>query len=432
MSEINKWAAALLIGLFLAALGNGCGWGAQKKSLGNGLTVILDRDTSSATTILEIVIRGGMRAEPAGKAGLAFLTTRLSIEIPDSDKAQDLVSLATRFSVTSAGDNSIIHIECLSSNLEPSLKILSRIFLDPLFSGIRIDAVKKHMEHQGRIEEDDSVALGHLTALRALFAGSGYGGSSYGDEVSLGAIKNRDVSDFYKSLFVGSNMIMTVSSDFPEETLLSLVSQYFTPLPSGQLFIPNKVPAPKPTEKLIRLDRDTQQAFISAVYPLPALTRRSFVLASILETALGKGQGSRLWPLRADGRLAYNVNCRATQMQDQGLLEAYLETDAAKEEAARESLRAVMGELFEKGMTDEELLSVKTAAKADFLRDTEARLRRVSVLAFFESTGLGSDFYEALFPEIDALGLDEVNAGIRDILAPDKAFEVVIGPRPGG
>lgn len=430
MKETKRRAAALLAGLLLMALSGGPAWAAQKKSLENGLTVILDQDASSATTILEILIKGGMRAEPAGKAGLAFLTTRLSIEIPDSDKAQDLVGLATRFSVTSSGDSSFIHIECLSSNLEPSLKILSQIFLDPLFSGIRIDTIKEHMEHQGRIEEDDSVTLGYLTGLRTFFAGTGYGGSSYGDRASLNAIKSRDVSSFYKSLFVGSNIIIGVSSDLPEETLISLLRRYFASIPPGQPVTPNPVSPAEPKERSVRLERDTKQAYISEVYRLPALTRRSFALASVLETALGKGQGSRLWSLRAAQKLAYNVNCRATQMQDQGLLQAYLETDAAKEEAARESLRALMREFFEKGMTDEELLSAKTAAKADFLRETEAKLRRVSTLVFFESVGLGFDFYEGLFSEIDALGLDEVNSSIREILAPEKTLEVVIGPRP--
>src|SRR4030065_1708627 len=199
MTGKKRRVAVILGGLVLMAVLGGRGWAAQKKVLDNGLTVILERDESSATTTLQILIKGGKRAEPSAKRGLAFLTTRLSIEIPDSGKAQELISLATRFSITSQGDNSLITMECLSANLEPSLKVLPKIFLDPLFSGIRIDAVKKYMEHQGRIEEDDSVRLGHLAGLRAFFAGSGYGGSTYGDRASLEAIKNKDGCAFYKS-----------------------------------------------------------------------------------------------------------------------------------------------------------------------------------------------------------------------------------------
>jgi predicted Zn-dependent peptidase len=34
--------------------------------------------------------------------------------------------------------------------------------------------------------------------------------------------------------------------------------------------------------------------------------------------------------------------------------------------------------------------------------------------------------------EIDALTLQEVNSCIREILAPEKALEVVVGPKPAG
>jgi predicted Zn-dependent peptidase len=432
MNRIKGPTAFLLTGFFLTAVPAGPGFGAQKRTLGNGLTVLLEKDLSSATTVLQILVKGGMRAEPAGRAGLAFLTTRLAVEIPDSSKAQELISLATRISVIGQGDSSGIHIECLSSNLEPSLKVISKIFLDPLFSGLRVDAVKKHMDHQGRIEEDDSVELGHLAALRAVFAGSGYGGSSNGDKASLDAIKSKDVSGYYKSTFVGANILLCFASDLPEETLLSLASRFFDRLPPGNPIVLPSISAAEPKERALRLERDTKQAFVSAAYRLPAASRRNFALATILQTALGKGQGSRLWPLRAEKKLAYNVNCRLTQMQEGGLIEAYLETDAARVDEARESLRAVMGALIEGGMTEEELLYAKTAARADFLRDTETKARRVSTLAMFESLGLGFDFMDAVAAEIDAPGLEEVHAYIKEILAPERALEVAIGPKPAG
>jgi predicted Zn-dependent peptidase len=422
--------ALLLAGLLLPAVPGGPGFAAQKRTLENGLTILLEKDPSSATTVLQILVKGGMRAEPAGRAGLAFLTTRLAVEIPDSSKAQELIGLATRISVIGRGDSSSVHVECLSSNLEASLKVLSKIFQDPLFSGIRVDAVKKHMEHRSRVEEDDSVELGHLAALRAFFAGSGYGGSTNGDITSLGAIKSRDVSDFYKNTFVGSNILLCFDSDLPEETLLSLAGRSFARLPQGNPVVLAMVPSAELKEKTIRLARDTKQAFISAAYRLPSASRRNFALATILETALGKGQGSRLWPLRAEKKLAYNVNCRFTQMQEGGIIEAYLETDAARGGIARESLRTVLNGLSEGGMTEEELLSSKTAAKADFLRDTETKSRRAATLALFESLGLGFDFSDILPAEIDAPELVEVNAYLKEILTPAKALEIVIWPNP--
>ncbi len=403
---------------------------APKTTLENGLTIILEKDESSATTVLQIVIRGGKRGEPPRKRGLSFLTTRLTVEIPDSGKAQELVSLATRFSVTALGDHSLVNIECLSENLEPSLKVLSKIILDPLFSGIRIDSVKRYMEHQGRVEEDDSVRLGHLASLGALFAGTPYEGSIYGDGESLKAIKNKDVSDFYKSHFVGSNMILSLSSDLPANTLLDLVKKYFGDIPKGKPISLDPTSAPGPEESMVHIERDTKQTYVCLAYRLPEVSPRNYALTYLLENILGKGPGSRLWPLRSEKKLAYNVNCRAAPMRFGGMIEVYLETDNPKMATAKAALQEVVLELHQKGISEEELAFAKTSSVAGFIRENETKTGRVATLAFFESVGLGFDYF-AVFPStVAALSLEEVNAYVRRILAPEGAVEVTIGLKP--
>jgi predicted Zn-dependent peptidase len=402
---------------------------AQKKVLENGLTVILEKDTSSATTFLEILIKGGKRAEPLGKMGLAFMATRLAVEIPDSDQVQELMRLASRFSVASRGDYSLINIECLSSNAEATLKILSRIILDPLFSGLRMDVVKKYMQHQGKIEQDDSVIVGHLADLHAFFGQAGYGGSIYGEEKSLEAIKSRDVKDFYNTYFVAPNMIFSGSSDLPEDLFLRMIEKYFASVPRGKLVSLGSLSFISPEEKKRCIERDTKQTLVSLAFPLPKITPRSFALDYLLENLLGKGPGSRLWPLRTEERLAYNVNCRLTEMQEGGILEAYLETDNKKRDRALEALKNSLADLSKKGITAEELQVTKTIGKANFLRDNEPKEMRAARLASFEALGLGFGYFAELMTLIDALTLEEVNDSLKDILNPDKAFEVVVGPK---
>jgi zinc protease len=416
------------------------GWG-QPRSVGddpdrkiimdNGLTVVLDIDDTSPATVIQILIKGGKRAEPAGKRGLSFLTTRLAVEIPDAGKVQELMSLATRFSVTSQGDLSLINIECLSENLEASLKVLAKIILDPLFSGLRIDAIKKHMEHQGQIEEDDSVRFGHLVSLAALFSGTPYEGSIYGDKETLKAIKNRDVSDFYGRYFCGPNMIFSISSDFPAKTLLGMMADYFSKIPKGEPISLEPIAASGPQERSVSIDRETKQTYVSLAYPLPGISPRNFALANLLENLIGKGPGSILWPLRTEKKLAYNVGCRATQMHSGGMLEAYLETDISKRETAKAALHQSLLELYEKGVTEEDLAIAKTAAGADFLRENETKSGKVVTLAYFEAVGLGVSYFEGLAKESEELSLDEFNAYIKRILDPERAVEVVIGAKAG-
>jgi zinc protease len=399
---------------------------AQKKVLQNGLTLISERDDASGTTVLQVLIRGGKRAEPAGQAGLAFLATRLAVEIPDEDKVQELIGLASRFQVGVKGDYSLIQVECLSPELEATLKILTKIILDPLFSGFRIDSAKKRAEHQGRIEEDDSIVVGHLAALRAFCGSPGYGGSIYGDKPSLRAIKGRDISDFYKRTFVGPNMIMAVSSDRPDAA--DLVASSFQELPASPPPAVEAAAFHEPPDREISLTRETRQAFVSLAFPLPKLTPRDYALGLLLENLLGKGPGSRLWPLREEKKLAYTVNAVATQMTEGGIFEAYLETDKDKRPAALEALRDVLSDLARGGAGEEELQVARTSIWASFLRENEARAARTLNLASFEALGLGLEYYYGLRSELDGISLAVLNEYIKHVLAPEKAVTIVIGP----
>lgn len=431
-------AAAVVLGqlLFLPGAGSwllrqgiGGQWGGHKKTLENGLTLVFEQEGTTATTAVQILIRGGQRAQPDGQEGLAFLTTRLAVEIPDEDKVQDLIGMASRFQVMVGGDYSAIQMECLSSQLEPTLRILAKIVSDPLFSGLRIDSVKRHAEHQARMEEDDSVALGHLAALRAFSGTPGYGGSVYGDKKTLAGIRGKAISDFYKRHFVGADMIVAVSSD--RQDAAAVVERAFREFPGGPAPTPDKAVLLVPDKKEISLTRETKQAFVSEAFLLPRLDRRNFAMSLILESILGKGPASRLWPLRAERRLAYNVNAKATQMADGGIIEAYLETDQGKRHEARAALREVLSDISRTGVSEEDLREARIAVWADFLRDNEVRTVRALTLAAFEALGLGLDFFFGLRAELEAVPLEEFNDFAKRILAPENAVSIVIGPAPG-
>lgn len=401
----------------------------EKEFLANGLKLIYQKDASSAITVFQILINGGKAVEPEEKSGLAYLTTRLTLEIPDRKKIQDLMSQASRVSMASRGDYSLINITCLSEHLEETLKVTTNIMLKPLFSGLRIEGAKKMINYKRNRQEDDPANVAHKTYLERLFAKKGYGGSVLGSEESLKAIKKKDIKDFYDSYFKAENMVIAVISDLEKEPLIEILDEYFAKFPSGKLAESKPGPVIIPEEKQVLIEKDTKQFFISLAFPLPKITRKNFALASIVENLLGKGVGSRLWDLRYREKLAYNVNAQATLMKDGGILEAYLETDKEKKEVALDALKKVLSSLFEKGITEEELEVTKNNGKAYFLRNNETKGIRAGNLVSFEALGLGYEFLNGFFLEIDAIGLDEINAYIKDILNPEKGVEVVIGPK---
>ncbi len=399
----------------------------SRRSLESGSALIYQRDTASAVTVLGIVIGGGKAAEPDGKQGLAHLVTRLSLEITDEGKAQDLMSQSTRLSTAVEQDYALILIESLSSHFEEALKTASEIILDPLFSGFRIDFIKEAMAHQAKLEQDDAVRAGQPAALRAFFGPAGYGASVFGSEESLKAIQKDDIRRFYRDRFRAGNVSFIAVSDLEEATIEGWLRKYFAKLPAGSPSPSDVLPAPALKEKEITLDKDAKQTFVSFAFPLPILSLRTYALGSLLETGLGKGVDSKLWPLRSKARLAYNVGARATAGRGGGVLEAYLETDAKKTRAALEALETTLKDFAVSGFSGHELQITKGYAKADFLRAYEGKEPRVRLLAFCEGSGLGLDAYNRFAELVDDVGLEDMNAFCRSVLEPSQAARILIG-----
>ena len=395
--------------------------------LDNGLTLILEQDDSAAITFLQILIRGGKRIESEELEGLAYLTTRLTLEIPDQTSLQQIMDQATSMRMDCRSDFSFINIGCLTANLEDTLKLITNLIFDPLISGPRISGRKEQMTGYRRLEEDDAPRCAHNTARRLLFPGTPYAGSIYGSEESLKRIKAKDIKSFFSNTFTGGNMIIAGSSDLSTGDLESLLRSYFERTPPGDALKLSEVNAASPKEKYHFIVKDAEQALVEIAFPLTPLSRENFCRTALLEDYLGQGVASRLWPLRSREKLAYNVASRATQMEAGGLLEAFLETENEKRERALEALKRILESLYQEGMTAEDLDMTKRHTKATYLRENEPRENRTFNYAAFEASGLGYDFISGFLEGIKAVSLDEMNLAIREIMNPEKAVTIVIG-----
>jgi len=415
-------------GLFVADVPGAAGGTSVRNVTESGLTWIFRNDDSSALTCLLLLVRGGTGAEPAGKAGLAYLATRVAIDIPDEGKIRDIMVQSTRLTVAGLEDATLVSVQCLSENLEEALRTVTRILRDPLISGLRIDMIKENMRHQGKTDLDDSVRAGRAEAKRAVYGPDGCGGLVLGTDETLKAIRKKDVADFYKSRFSAANMLLSVSSDLEEAAVSRLVGKYFSGFPAGPR-PEDRPPAPSvPAERRVVRAKDAKQTYLGLHFPLPPMDAKTYALASLAEDLLGGGVGSMLWPLRSRDHIAYTVVASLSYIAGGGILSAFLETSPKKFDRARSSLEAAVRELAAGNLAEEDLEIARRSTAASFLRANEMKEARTRTLLLFEARGLGFDYADRLPAELGAVGLDEMNGFLKAVLAADRAVEVVIGP----
>jgi predicted Zn-dependent peptidase len=352
----------------------------------------------------------------------------LALEIPDEEKVRDLMAQATRTSFVCAEDFSAVVVECLSENLEEALKVTGRIVTSPLLSGLRVSRAKELLSLYAREEADDPVSAAHAAAMAAFFRGAGVGSALYGTEESRKAIDRKDVQAFYRRHFVRSSVFFTAVSDLGPATVRGLLEKHFAGFPdAGPPAVPAPTPGP-PGERDIVLARDTKRSFVGRAFPLPAPSAADHALGVLVEAVVGRGPGSRLWPLRAEGRLAYTVDSRLTWTRGGGVLEVFLETSAEKAGRAAEALDGVLERLRVDGLAEGEFEAAKAMAAAAHLRAVEGKAARVRLFSGLEVLGLGFGHVAGLGAALDAVSPEALDGFIKDVLAPERAIRVVVGP----
>ncbi|MGZ5488629.1 MAG: M16 family metallopeptidase [Candidatus Aminicenantales bacterium] len=402
----------------------------ERFTLATGVPCIYQKDPVSPITVVGLFIGGGKSAVPSGLDGLAAISTRLLLEIPDESKIQDLMGQATRLSYVCLEDSSIVLIECLTEHLEEALPLAGKIVQDPLISGLRVNRAKDLMKANGKADEDDPVTVGRNAVFETFFGGAGYGSDLYGTESSLKVIDRKDIVSFVRRFTVKPNVFFCVETDLDREVIGRLLEKSFAGFPAAAVAdIPRQDPV-LPVDRDISRERETKQAYVGRAYALPRAGLHDMARGDLLETLLGKGPGSRLWALREDERLAYSVDADLTWMKSGGLLIAYLETGRARGAEAAAALDRTLESLREKGVTAEELEATRTMARARFLRGTEAKSPRLRTLGLSETLGLGAGSAAALLEAFNAVKIEEMNAFIREVLDPARALRVTVGPAP--
>jgi zinc protease len=285
------------------------------------------------------------------------------------------------------------------------------------------------MRHLQKMEEDDPDLLMVKTLAATYFGANGYGAARFGDEASLERIGRKEIQSFFRSHYVAGNMVAVVISDLDTDSIKPLIARRLGKFPAGERLPSRPLPPHRPPP-LLAVEKQTAQTLVSLSVLLPELNADNFLLAALLESWLGKGIASRLWPLRSRANLTYGLNAELQPNRDAMLLNVYMKTEARRSPEARSELERLLKAIGRDGIDATGLASAKAYARADFWRENEGRQRRAATLAFLEGSGLSwrlaGDFAERL----EKIGLEEFNAFLRAWLAPERWFSLMIGP-PG-
>jgi zinc protease len=411
----------------------------QRRQLSNGLEVLVVEHHELPIVNMNLVVKTGGAADPAGQGGLASLVadlldegtkTRTALQISD-----ELADIGSSLGVGAGWDSTGANLTTLKRHLDRSLAIYSDVILNPSFPDRELERLRASRMAAFRQRRDDPNQIANMVYTSLIFGKEHpYGHSLAGEEQTVGAIKGADVRKFYETFYRPNNSALIVVGDTTPDEIVPKLERAFGQWEQGH------VPAVDVTVAPVQRDRSTlyivdrpgsaQSVIFAGHIGVPRSNPDYFPLL-VLNTLLGGQFTSRInLNLREDKGYTYGARSSFDFRRGAGPFTAQAPVFTG---VTRESVIELLGELRavrgERPVTVAELEYAKQAIIRGFPRSFETPAQIADRLETIVTYDLPDTYFNRYIEAVERVTLDDINRVAERHLRPDRLAVVVVGDR---
>ncbi|MDE3165210.1 MAG: insulinase family protein, partial [Acidobacteriota bacterium] len=357
----------------------------EMTTLPNGVRVITEAMPHVRSVSVGIWIGSGSRRETPEQNGISHFIEHMLFKGTTSRSAEDIArsvdSIGGNLDAFTAKELVCFNTKVLDQHLSQAFDVLADLVLHPLFRPEDIEKEKGVILEEIKMEADSPDYLVHEIFSSNFWKDHPLGKPILGTPQTVRRFDDTMIRDFYRSVYVPSNLVVTAAGNLTHEGLTGLVRRYFEALPPGGS--PPADQAPNTHARIsLRNKKSLEQVHLCLgvpSYPLPHAERFA---CYVLNTLLGGGMSSRLFQnIRERQGLAYAVFSELNPYRDTGCLSIYAGTSVESARKVVESITREFRLLKEQAVGEEELRRAKDHLKGSLMLGLESTASRMSNLA---------------------------------------------------
>ncbi|MBL8919554.1 MAG: insulinase family protein [Myxococcaceae bacterium] len=412
----------------------------QRATLKNGLKVVLAERRGVPVVDLRLRIDVGTSSDSSATAGLGSLAMDLLDEGAGKRSAieigEELQRLGATLGTGAGLDVSSVSMTALKVNLEPSLKLLSEVVLQPTFPANDFERLKNQRLAGIKQEKNSPSGVAQRLAPK-LFFGDGHPYalplSGSGFEATVAKLTRDDAVAWAKAALKPGSSTLGVVGDISMAELLPKLEQAFGGWAAGEAKRATVAEVPLRAKPVVWLvDRPgSQQSVILVGHPAPPTNNPDEVAIEGFNVVLGGDFNSRLnMNLREDKHWSYGVRTFFEAARGQRLfaVHAPVQTDKTKESLFE--IRKEVAELLGKRPTTPEEYEriqadrvLKLPGRWETMAAVQGALGQVVVY------GLADDYFQTYPDKVRALKREQYDEAAKKVLKPQALVWVIVGDR---
>jgi len=406
----------------------------KKKTLKNGLTLLLMEQQEVPIVSFQLLLRSGAVVDPPGKEGISALTIGMLRKGTKTRKADQISSqldfIGGLLNESADYDYCSLSAEFLKKDLIQGMDLLADILLNPVFPKEEFKKLSLQRIDEIKAAKDEASNVLDYYYASYLFGKHPYGRSVDGDEKSLASLVPEDALGHYQKFYKPGNMILAVVGDFKPAEMESLLQKRFEGWANQAVARPElPEPAAVPGKRLLLINKpDSTQTFYRIGNIGSWRTNPDRVFIRVVNTLFGGRYTSMLnSELRINSGLTYGCSSWFENRKFRGPFSIESFTSNETTVKAIDLTLDVLRRLHDKGITQQDLDSARNYIKGQFPLQMETTNQLAYVIAEWELYGLDSSEVTGLYEMLNAMTLADANRVIHEYFPLDNLVFVLIG-----
>lgn len=429
----------------------------QRHVLANGMTVLLLARRGLPLLTMTANFRTGRAREDAGNAGLSTFTGALLDAGTENWSKQELAELIEGVggSLGVGADGATVRM--LSDHRGLGVRVLAETMRRPTFPEGEVELLRRQTLAAMEAAKNETAWFARAAALAAVYGPDNpLGMPQEGSEASVRGFTRKQVQEWHARWFRPDNCVIAAVGDFDSTTLLTEILEAFVDWqnPAEALAFPEfEFPQPEQRDgeqafefndfdfaridaqlKRIAIDHPEKDQVVLRLQTI-GITRDNpdYFPLMVMDNILGTSPGftdrfSRV--LRDQMGLAYSTFANITGGSGSypGAFLGYIGTRPENVERALATMYALIEEIRNEPVSDEELATAKDYLKGSFVFNLETTSQLANMLITMERFDLGFDYVRKYAEAVDAVTAADIQRVAKRYLLPEQMVEVISGP----
>jgi zinc protease len=400
--------------------------------LDNGAVLLVAERPGIPMIVMSITLKTGAAADPAGKEGVANLTTELLMRGTRKHTAQSLAEeldfLGASLGVNADYETITLSLTTLTKNVEPAMSLLAEVVLTPTFPQNELELKRQEIIGELKSREEQPGWVAQRAFLAKLYPDHPYGRQVEGRPETLPALTQADVKTFHQTYYRPNIAIIAFAGDITQAQAIALIEKHFAdwkqaPVPAVPW--PEKTPAAR---ACISIDKKVTQANIILGHPGIARSNPDYFAVQLMNYILGaRGTESRLMKrIREELGLVYHIGSAFAVRKHAGPFMVTLQTQNANATQAVDESLQVLRQFTAQGMTPDELEAAKTYFINSFPLRLVSNRDVAALLPVLEFYDLGLDYPDRYADLVGQVTLEKAQGAAKTYIHPDQLLQVIV------